>query len=72
MLRFACGVDLAVATLGSGSCPGLSLKKRFIGALTCLGLVALWFTLAIVSLAAVQITAFAIYYTLGNVAAIAW
>lgn len=63
---------LALAALGNGSCPGLSLKKRFIGALASLGLTALWFTLAIIVLAAAQITTFAVYYTLGNIAAIAW
>jgi hypothetical protein len=58
--------------LGSGTCPGLSLKNRFIGAITTLGLTALWFTLAILVLATAQLTTFAIYYTLGNIAAITW
>jgi hypothetical protein len=35
-------------------------------------LTALWFTVAILVLAAAQLTTFAIYYTLGNIAAITW
>lgn len=63
---------LLSAALGDAACPGLSLKNRFIAGISCLGLAALWFTLAILVLGTGQITTFAIYYSLGNLAAVVW
>jgi hypothetical protein len=71
-IALACLCCARTALKNDGACPGLSLKNRFIGAIVTLGLAALWFALAIFVLAAAQITTFAIYYSLGNIAAIAW
>eukprot|EP01047_Picozoa_sp_COSAG01_P037548 COSAG01_NODE_2991_length_6744_cov_251.630248_1_plen_95_part_00 len=51
-------------------CPSLSISQRFTGTLVCLGVTALWFTLAIVTLSTGQLSLFGIYYTCGNVSAV--
>ena len=63
--------EKAKEELGEFCCPALTLKQRFTGTLVSLGLAGLWFVLCIGSLSTGNISMFGIYYTFGNLAAVA-